>query len=62
MKRQRVVQEIFQITKDKNLNMSTMVFLVAMTSDKGVSKLLAQLKNVEIKKKDSIPEEFDKNM
>jgi hypothetical protein len=38
------VTEIYKIAVDKNLNKSTLVFLLARMSDKGVTKFLTKLK------------------
>ena len=43
MTRQEKVTEIYKIGKKNKLNVTTLVFLVAMTSDKGVTKLLNDL-------------------
>lgn len=38
------VAEIYKISVDKNLNRTTLMFLLATMSDKGVTKFLTELK------------------
>ncbi len=43
MNRHAKVKVIMEITTEHNLNYSTMVFLLAVTTDKGLTKLVKQL-------------------
>lgn len=47
MKREERVQKILTIAKEKKLNISTLVFLLAMTPDKGLSKIQKQVEDYE---------------
>ena len=44
MKRQEKVQQIFLIAKLKKLNISTLVFVLALSNDKAISKMYNDLK------------------
>lgn len=47
MKRTELIQEIYLISEKKKLNKSTMVFLLAMSTDKEVKRIYKQLKDFE---------------
>ena len=51
MTRQEKVQEIYKIAKKNGTNLSTLTFLMAMTSDKGVTKFLKEFKEKFAKKR-----------
>lgn len=65
MKREERVEQIIKIAKAKKLNISTIVFLLAMTSDKGLSGVYNQIKNfannevIKFSKRIQIPDEYE---
>ena len=51
MKREERVQQILKVAKAKKLNMTTLVFVLAMTPDKGLAKLQTQIAETKKRKK-----------
>ena len=68
MKREKRVQEIIKIAKNKRLNITTMTFLLAMTPDKGLVRIYNSIRDyadgeiIEFSKSIQLPDEYEEKI